>query len=147
MADGGVVSGFSGEVTIGAPYTDARTVIHVFEWNATIVNSEFMATAFEGAGTDTAHTYGVGLYQLTGHIRGHMDGTTKIVAGWLAPDRDEAAIVLRSFEGSTTDQELQFNGHLNNIVMTVDKQSGQQNLIEADIVSSGAVTPVAGATA
>lgn len=139
-----VIAGYGGHVTIGSPYTSIADVLHLQEWSGTIETPRYAKDDMNAAGTDKGHAFGFGMPTFRGRIRAHLDNTTPPNVAWFAPGRAAAAIVLKSSEQVTTDQTLSFNGHLNRFHFTVDKQSGEPNGIEAEVVSCGTITPVTG---
>ena len=140
MAAAGVIHGSSGRVEMTSPYD---TGFNIFMWTANVVNDEYPADLFEDAASpgELGHIFYYGLHQLRGKIRGYLDSAVNLDATQIVPARTPADFDLIAVQGvaAVNDMKLIFKGHLNNFAIVVNAQTGL-NAVEADIVSTGAVT-------
>lgn len=114
-----VITGVTGNVTIGAGDPFLAIVINVNEWTGSIDNEFFDSRIFDGTGTNAVQEYR-GSYQMTGTLTGFLDATAVPVLADFNIGANTSTLTLTA---STTRTYI-MEAHLHNFTPSVNRRTG-----------------------
>ena len=128
------VTGSTGSVTIAAGGAADVINVNLYEWTMNIANEELDATVFATShqGTNTI----LGKHKVTGRLRGYFPTLSNFAITDFAGNRASATATFVTDVPGITAQSIPIGVHLNNIDITVNKQTGL-NVLDASYVADG----------